>query len=59
MDRRWSFTFTDRPSVTDQTAEIWTMRYLGTDRHKISTSVNFDYRPTWGVRDPLPDTLNQ
>lgn len=43
-----SIVFTDRPSIDDQNAEIWTMRYGGTDRNKISTSTNFDYRPAWG-----------
>jgi Tol biopolymer transport system component len=46
-----SLVFTDRPSVNDQNADIWTMRYLGTDRRKISTSPTFDYRPAWGTRD--------
>ena len=41
--------FTDRPNITDQNVEIWTMRYQGTDRRKISNSPAFDYRPTWGV----------
>jgi Tol biopolymer transport system component len=45
-----SLVFTNRPSVDDPNAEIWTMRYGATeaDRKKISTSANFDYRPTWG-----------
>jgi Tol biopolymer transport system component len=43
--------FTDRPSINDQNADIWTMRYRGTDRRKISTAPTFDYRPTWGTRD--------
>ena len=42
--------FTDRASIDEPNAEIWTMRYGGTDRQRISTSTNFDYRPTWGVR---------
>jgi Tol biopolymer transport system component len=44
-----SLVHTDRPSITDNNAEIWTMRYLGTDHRKISTSPDFDYRPTWGI----------
>lgn len=47
-----SLVFTDRPSIDDQNAEIWTMNYLGTARLKISTSVNFDFRPTWGRSHP-------
>ena len=43
--------FTDRPSVNDQNADIYTMRYFGGDRRKISTSPDFDYRPAWGPRD--------
>jgi Tol biopolymer transport system component len=43
--------FTDRPNFTDQNVEIFTMRYLGTERRKISTSTAFDYRPTWGTSD--------
>ncbi len=45
-----SLVFTDRAGPDEPNAEIWTMRYPGTDRRKISTSTNFDYRPTWGVR---------
>ena len=44
-----SLVFTDRPSIDDPNAEIWTMRYPESARQKISTSPNFDYRPTWGV----------
>jgi Tol biopolymer transport system component len=43
--------FTDRPSVNDQNADIYTMRYFVGDRRKISTSPDFDYRPAWGPRD--------
>jgi hypothetical protein len=45
-----SLVFTDRPSIDDPNAEIWTQRYGGTEaqRRKISTSTNFDYRPAWG-----------
>ena len=45
-----SLVFTDRPSIDDPNAEIWTTRYGGTEsqRRKISTSINFDYRPAWG-----------
>ncbi len=45
-----SLVFTNRPSIDDPNAEIWTMRYGQTGRRKISTSTNFDYRPTWGRR---------
>lgn len=45
-----SIVFTDRASVDITDAEIWTMRYLGTQRQKISDSPDFDFRPTWGVR---------
>ena len=45
-----SIVFTDRASVDVTDAEIWTMRYLGTQRQKISDSPDFDFRPTWGVR---------
>ena len=44
-----SMVFTDRPSINDQNAEIWTMRYGGDQRLKISTSPAFDYRPAWGL----------
>ena len=46
-----SLVFVDRPSVNDPNAEIWTMRFGGTEpeRRNISQSVNFDYRPTWGA----------
>ncbi len=43
-----SLVFTDRSSIDEPNVEIWTMRYGGTERRKISTSVDFDYRPTWG-----------
>jgi Tol biopolymer transport system component len=46
-----SLVFTDRPSIDVNDAEIWTMRYLGTQRRKISNSPDFDFRPTWGVRN--------
>ena len=46
-----SLVFTDRPSINDENANMWTMRYLGTDRRKISTAPTFDYRPTWGPGD--------
>ena len=45
-----SLVFTDRSSIDDPNPDIWTMRYNGVQRRKISTSVNFDYRPTWGRR---------
>lgn len=44
-----SLVFTDRASSAESNAEIWTMRYPESARRKISTSPNFDYRPTWGV----------
>ena len=43
-----SLVFTDRSSIDDPNPDIWTMRYNGTQRRKISTSANFNYRPTWG-----------
>lgn len=42
-----SLVFTDRPSIDDPNAEIWTMRYPSSPRHKISTSQDFDFRPAW------------
>jgi Tol biopolymer transport system component len=45
-----SLVFTDRSGIDNPNAEIWTMRYDGGPRTKISTSTNFDYRPTWGRR---------
>jgi hypothetical protein len=41
----------NRPSVDVNDAEIWTMRYLGTQRRKISNSPDLDFRPTWGLRN--------
>jgi hypothetical protein len=41
--------FTDRPSVDVEDANIFTMRWGSTQRRQISTSPEFDYRPTWGV----------
>jgi Tol biopolymer transport system component len=46
-----SLVFTDRASIDIKDVEIWTMRYLGTQRRKISNSPDFDFRPTWGVRN--------
>jgi Tol biopolymer transport system component len=44
-----SIVFTDRSSIDEPNAEIWTMRYPSGSRRLISTSSpNFDYRPTWG-----------
>ena len=45
-----SLVVVDRPSVNDPNAEVWTMRFGGTEseRRNISQSVNFDYRPAWG-----------
>jgi Tol biopolymer transport system component len=43
-----SIVFTDRSSIDEPNAQIWTMRYPGGPRRLISTSPNFDYRPTWG-----------
>lgn len=45
-----SLVFTDRANVDDRDSEIWTMRYLGSQRRNVSTSPDFDFRPTWGVR---------
>lgn len=45
-----SMVFTDRASVDIENADIWTMRFGSTHRHRISTSQQFDFRPTWGVR---------
>lgn len=45
-----SIVFTDRAGIDVNDAEIWTMRYLGTQRQRISDSPDFEYRPTWGVR---------
>ncbi len=44
-----SLVFTDRASAAETNAEIWTMRYPESTRRRISTSPNFDYRPTWGA----------
>jgi hypothetical protein len=43
--------FIDRSSIDNLNAEIWTMRFGGTEseRRNISQSVNFDYQPAWGV----------
>jgi Tol biopolymer transport system component len=46
-----SLVFTDRASIDIKDVEIWTIRYLGTQRRKISNSPDFDFRPTWGVRN--------
>jgi WD40-like Beta Propeller Repeat len=45
-----SLVFVDRSSINEPNAEIWTMRFGGTEtqRRNISNSVNFDYRPAWG-----------
>ena len=40
--------FTDRENIDTEDVEIWTMRYGGTVRRKISASPRFDYRPDWG-----------
>ena len=45
-----SIVFTDRDSIDVSDAEIWTMRYLGTQRQRISNSPDFDFRPTSGIR---------
>ncbi len=45
-----SLVFTNRSSIDDPNPDIWTMRYNGTQRRQISTSLNFDYRPAWGRR---------
>jgi Tol biopolymer transport system component len=44
-----SLVFTDRPSIDEPNADIWTMRLGGSVRRQISTSPNFDYRPAWGA----------
>jgi hypothetical protein len=45
-----SLVFVDRSSIDEPNAEIWTMRFGGTEaqRRNISNSANFDYRPAWG-----------
>jgi Tol biopolymer transport system component len=43
-----SIVFTDRSSIDEPNAQVWTMRYPSGPRRLISTSPNFDYRPTWG-----------
>ena len=45
-----SLVFGDRPSVNDPNAEVWTMRFGGTEseRRDISNSLKYDYRPAWG-----------
>jgi hypothetical protein len=47
--------FIDRSSIDNLNAEIWTMRFGGTEseRRNISQSVNFDYQPAWGVAGGL------
>ena len=47
-----SLVFADRSSIDDPNAEVWTMRFGGTesDRSNISNSTNFDFRPAWGIR---------
>jgi Tol biopolymer transport system component len=47
-----SIVFTDRTSIDEPNAQIWTMRYPGGPPRLISTSPNFDYRPTWGRLPP-------
>jgi WD40-like Beta Propeller Repeat len=44
-----SLVFTDRPSVDVENADVWTMRFGSERRHRVSTSEQFDYRPTWGA----------
>lgn len=46
-----SLVFTDRSSIDNPNAEIWTVRFGGAEsqRRLISTSPNFDYRPAWGM----------
>lgn len=44
-----SIVFTDRPSIDVEVANIFTTRWNGAHRRQISTSPEFDYRPTWGV----------
>ena len=47
-----SLVFTNRSSIDEPNADIWTMRYGGYQRRQISTSPNFDYRPAWGTSRP-------
>lgn len=44
-----SLVFTDRSSIDEPNADIWTQRYGSSKRRQISTSPNFDYRPSWGT----------
>ena len=50
-----SLVFADRSSIDNPDAEVWTMRFGGTeaDRRNISNSTNFDFRPAWGIPCPL------
>ena len=45
-----SLVFTDRSSINEPNAEIWTMKFGGSEpsRRNISNSLNFDFRPAWG-----------
>ena len=47
-----SLVFADRSSIDEPNAEVWTMRFGGTEssRRNISNSPNFDFRPAWGRR---------
>lgn len=41
--------FTTRQGLADQNADVWTLRYRApAERHRVSTSPDFDYRPDWG-----------
>jgi Tol biopolymer transport system component len=43
--------FIDRASVNEVNGDIWTMRYDATDRRRVSTAPDFDYRPDWGAAE--------
>ncbi|HEY5785166.1 MAG TPA: hypothetical protein VIT65_10350 [Microlunatus sp.] len=47
-----SLVFTNRASAAEPNADIWTAHYPMSAPRQISTSPNFDYRPTWGGCDP-------
>lgn len=43
-----SLVFTDRPSIDVEDANIFTMDFGSRQRHQVTTSPEFDFRPTWG-----------
>jgi len=45
-----SLVFTDRPSFQVEDANVFTMRFGGDRRRQVTRTVEFDYRPAWGVR---------